>query len=123
MQSWRCYFENSVSQDVYAKYAKPPTPAEEPTFADLGTDTQAEETLEATIKGSAVELWSDALGESFWLVADEADAELAREPRGRVYTAAEARCIIQIADPVIVAEVHRWKRDFDAAVSEFRGHR
>jgi hypothetical protein len=29
---------------------------------------------QAVLKGRALELWSDALGEHFWLVADEEDA-------------------------------------------------
>jgi hypothetical protein len=69
--------------------------------------------LESVLKGRAIELWSDALGERFWLVADEEDAILLGERRGRIYTAAEARCVIQIGDPSVVAEVHRWKQRFN----------
>ncbi len=76
--------------------------------------------LESILKGHAIELWSDGLGERFWLLADEDDAALLGEPRGTIYTAAESRRIVQIADPAIVAEVHRWKRQFEATVSEFR---
>ena len=72
--------------------------------------------LEAVLRGQALELWSDALGERFWLVADEDDAVLLGEPRGSIYTAAEARRVVQIADPSVVAEVHRWKREFNATV-------
>jgi hypothetical protein len=78
------------------------------------------ESLEAVLKGRAVELWSDAMGERFWLVADEDDARLLSEPRGTIYTAAEARRVIQIADPNVVAEVHRWKREFNATVREYQ---
>lgn len=78
------------------------------------------EPLEAVLKGRAVELWFDALGERFWLVADEDDARLLGEPRGTIYTAAEARRVIQIADPSVVAEVHRWKREFSATVSDYQ---
>src|SRR6266404_7039854 len=76
--------------------------------------------LEAVLKGQALELWSDALGERFWLVADEDDAVPVGEPRGTIYTAAEARRVVQIADPIVVAEVHRWKREFDATVRDFQ---
>lgn len=76
--------------------------------------------LEAVLKGRALELWSDALGERFWLVADENDARLLGEPRGTIYTAAEARRVIQIADPGVVAEVHRWKREFNATVRDYQ---
>lgn len=73
--------------------------------------------LESVLKGTAIELWSDAAGERFWLVADEADAATLGEPRGTVYTAAEARRVIQIGDPATVAEVHSWKRQFDGVIS------
>jgi hypothetical protein len=74
--------------------------------------------LQSVLKGRAIELWSDALGERFWLVADEADVVRLGESRGTVYTAAEARRIIRIGDAVTVAEIHRWKRRFDAVVCE-----
>jgi len=69
------------------------------------------ESLETVLKGLAIELWTN--GESFWLVADETDAARLSEPRGRVFTAAEARLMVRIADPAIVAEVREWKRRFD----------
>lgn len=72
--------------------------------------------LKATLQGLALELWSDTLGERFWLVADESDAMLLGEPRGTIYTAAEAHRVVQIADPSVVAEVHRWKREFNATI-------
>ena len=40
------------------------------------------------------------------------------EPRGAVYTFAEVRRIVQVADPTVVAEVHRWKREFNATVRD-----
>jgi len=76
----------------------------------------ADEPMEAVLKGLGVELWSDALGEMFWLVADEEDAAKLGEPRGNGYTAQEARRIVQIGDPEIVAEIHRWKRQFNGRV-------
>ena len=72
--------------------------------------------LEAALKGHALELWSDTFGERFWLVADEDDATVLGEPRGTVYTAEEARKVVRIADPFVVAEVYRWKRTFNATV-------
>ena len=79
-------------------------------------DVGESKTLETFLKGSAVELWSDALGERFWLVADEEDAAKLGEPRGTVYTAPEARRVIQIGDPATVAEIHEWKRRFDGVI-------
>jgi hypothetical protein len=73
---------------------------------------------ESVLKGRAIELWSDSLGERFWLVADEDDAALLGERRGSVYTAAEARLVIQIADRSVVAEVYRWKQRFNASISD-----
>lgn len=74
--------------------------------------------LEGVLKGLAIELWSDALGDRFWLVADEADAAKLGEPRGTVYTASEARRIVRINDPAAVAEIHRWKRKFEGVIRE-----
>ena len=72
--------------------------------------------MESVLKGKAIELWSDALGQRFWLVADEEDAAKLGEPRGTVYTAAEARRVIEIGDPATVAKLHEWKRRFDGVI-------
>jgi len=81
------------------------------------------ELLEAALQGLAVELWSTSAGRLF-LVADEADARQAMERfgarRGEIYTAAEARRIVAVRDPVVVAEIHDWKQRFDGVVQEFR---
>jgi hypothetical protein len=77
----------------------------------------AEESLDAVLKGKAVELWSAATGALF-IVADEEDARRLSEPRGTIYTASEARRIIRIADPAVVAEVHRLKRLFNGTLRE-----
>ena len=45
---------------------------------------QTDESLEDVLKGLAVELWSDVLGERFWLVASEEDAARLGEPRGTI---------------------------------------
>ena len=83
----------------------------------LSQADEAKASLDVVLKGRALELWSDALGERFWLVGDGDDVASLGEPRGSVYTAAEARRIITIADPAIVAEVHRWKRQFEATLA------
>jgi len=75
--------------------------------------------LDTAIKGLAIELWSDMLGERFWLVADEADAALLAEPRGIVYSASEARMLIRVTDPSIALEVIRYKAQFDGIVADF----
>jgi len=79
------------------------------------------EPMESVLKGSLIELWSDAAGNLF-LVADEADARLAIERlgarRGEIYTTAEARRIIAVRDPDVVAEIHDWKRRFDGVIRE-----
>lgn len=74
--------------------------------------------LEDVLKGRAIELWSDALGEKFWLVADEADAARLGEPRGAVYTAVEARRVVRVGDPAAVAEIHAWKRRFEGVIRD-----
>lgn len=84
----------------------------------MGPRPEVAKSLEAVLKGQALELWSDALGERFWLVADEDDAGLLGEPRGEVYTAAEIRRVVQIADPAIVREIHEWKRTFNGRVRQ-----
>jgi site-specific recombinase XerC len=83
---------------------------------------QQTEPMESVLKGSAIELWSTAAGRLF-LVADEVDARHAMERfgarRGEIYTAEEARRIIAVNDPAVVAEIHDWKRRFDGVVREF----
>jgi hypothetical protein len=81
------------------------------------TAQRESESLESVLRGLAIELWSDAAGRLF-IVADEDDARRLREPRGTVYTAAEVRRELQIADPAIVLEIHEWKRAFNGRVRE-----
>ena len=78
--------------------------------------------LEEVLKGRALELYL-ADGERLFIVADEADAATLGEPRGTIYTAAEVRRIVQVTDPNVVAEVHRWKRELNATVRDFERHR
>lgn len=96
MIDWRSYFNTAPDGSSYAKGAKVSPPR-----------------LEEVLQGHAVELWSDASGERFWLVADEADAARLGEPRGTVYTAKEARQILLVNDPATVMEIHKWKCQFD----------
>jgi len=96
-----------IAREVLRERQATPTPA-------------ATEPLDVVLQGRVLELWSDLLGERFWLVADENDATRLGEPRGSIYTAQEALRIIQIKDPSVVAEVHRWKRMFNATVRESR---
>jgi hypothetical protein len=74
----------------------------------------ANESLEAVLKGRAIELWSN--GECFWLVADEEDAEKLAERRGAVYTAPEVQHLVTVRDPAIVREIHVWKRATNAII-------
>lgn len=76
------------------------------------------DSIEDVLRGRAVELWSDAAGGRFWLVADSADANRLNEPRGTVYTASEARRLATIRDPKVVREVNEWKRRFNGSLSE-----
>jgi hypothetical protein len=80
--------------------------------------------LEDVLKGSAIELWSDAAGRLF-IVADEDDARRLGELRGTVYTGAELRRVVQIGDPAFVLEIHEWKRAFNGRVRKVqkRGER
>jgi hypothetical protein len=79
-------------------------------------DVPVSESLEPVLTGRAVELWSKSTGRLF-LVVDEEDARLAEERfragRGEIYTSAEARCIVTISEPALVAEIHEWKRRFN----------
>lgn len=90
--------------------------------ATSGEPTKTEP-VESVLKDRAIELWSTAVGRLF-LVADEEDARRAKESfgarRGEIYTAAEARRIIAVNDPALVAEIHDWKQRFDGALRDFR---
>jgi hypothetical protein len=75
-----------------------------------------QQSREWVLKGHAVELWWR--GESLWLVADEQDARLLGEPRGSVYTTEEVEYLATIRDPVIVFEIHAWKKAMGAEILE-----
>lgn len=75
-----------------------------------------DDSLDAVLRGQAVELWWR--GDTLWLVSDEEEAKRLGQPRGQVYTAAEARRIATITDPDLVSEVQRYKREFNGTVRE-----
>jgi hypothetical protein len=78
--------------------------------------------IESVLKGLAVELWSDSAGRLF-IVADEEDARRLGEPRGTVYTAAEVRRVVHVADPAVALQIHDWKRKFNASLREYKDTR
>ena len=68
------------------------------------------------LKGYAVCLYSDLVGENLWIVADDEDAERLIEQgerRGAIYTRVESRLVTRIDDPEIVKQVHAFKREFN----------
>ena len=78
--------------------------------------TAAEALPSDALKGYAVCLYSDLVGENLWIVADEEDAGRLidqGERRGAVYTRAESRLVTRINDPDIVKQVHAFKREFN----------
>jgi hypothetical protein len=93
------------------KHTEPANDAFEGTVTDASKTPLTEEVL----KGRAVELYL-ADGDRLFIVADEADAATLGEPRGTVYTSAEVRCIVQVEDPSVVAEIRCWKREFNATL-------
>jgi hypothetical protein len=107
----------------YESAGNEPTKPAKPGFdgfeGSVSEQTHEIRPLEETLQGLAVELYL-ADGDRLFIVADEADAAKLGEPRGVVYTAAEVRRIIQISDPDVVAEVHRWKREFNATVRDYQ---
>jgi hypothetical protein len=78
---------------------------------------RAENQLKEPLRGRVVELYLID-GDRLSIVADGADAVQLEEPRGTVYTVAEVRRVIQIADPSVVAEVHRWQGAFNAEMQK-----
>jgi len=79
----------------------------------------AEALLSDVLKGYAVCLYSDLVGENLWIVADQEDADRLVEQgerRGAIYTRAESRLVTRIDDPEIVKQVHAFKREFNTRV-------
>ena len=71
------------------------------------------------LKGYAVCLYSDLVGENLWIVADQEDADRLIEQgerRGAIYTRAESRLVTRIDDPEVVKQVHEFKREFNTRV-------
>jgi len=96
---------------------KPTKPGFDGFAGSVSDETHEIPSLEEVLKGRAVELYL-ADGDRLFICADEADAAQLGGPRGAVYTAAEVRRVIQISDPSVIAEVHRWKRTFNGSVRE-----
>jgi hypothetical protein len=73
---------------------------------------------------ATVSAWRVSLEGRLFLVADDEDARGAMERfgarRGEIYIAAEARRIIAVRDPAIVAEIHDWRQRCDGVVRELR---
>ena len=111
--------EPILGESAGSEPTKPTEPGFDGFVGTVSGETAEIRPLEEALQGQAVELYL-ADGDRLFIVADEADAAKLGEPRGTIYTAAEARRIVQIADPSVVAEVHRWKRKFDATVRDFQ---
>ena len=96
---------------------EPTKPTEQGFDGSVGTASHSApeiRPLEDVLKGRAVELYAD--GDMLFIVADEDDAERLGRCGATVYTLAEVRLVVQIADPLIVAEVHRWKKHINGTI-------
>jgi hypothetical protein len=111
-----------ISQELAGNEPTKPTEPGFDGFVGAVSPEASEIPLEEVLKGRALELFL-ADDDRLFIVADEADAAVLGEPRGTIYTAAEVRRIVQIADPNVVAEVHRWKREFNATVRDLQYRR
>jgi hypothetical protein len=102
--------------------SKPTKPTEAGFDGFVGTVLEHDsktQPLEDVLKGGVVELYSTDTGRLF-IVADEADAAALGQRRGLIYTAAEINRVIQIEDPIVVAEIHQWKRTFNGTLNSYR---
>ena len=74
----------------------------------------------SSLKGQAVELWSDRAGRLL-IVADEADAKLAMQRfaagRGEVWTPDEIELVLVVRDPADREEVAMFKRLLNGKLS------
>jgi hypothetical protein len=68
------------------------------------------------LRGHALELWSETAGGRLFIVADEADAARLQERRGETLTVSELEFVARIEDPALVAEVLRYKREFNGVL-------
>ena len=114
--------EPILSESAQSEPTKPTEPGFDGFEGTVSGETGEIAPLEEVLKGRALELYL-ADGERLFIVADEDDAATLGEPRGTIYTAAEVRRIVQVTDPNVVAEVHRWKRELNATVRDFERHR
>ena len=73
-----------------------------------------------SLKGQAVELWSDLAGGRLYIVADEEDAQEAIKRfgagRGEVWTPGEIELVAHIQDQAVRQEVAAFKRSLDGCV-------
>jgi hypothetical protein len=79
------------------------------------------EKLPPIVKGQAVCLYSDLVGENLWIAADEDDAQILvsqGERRGQIYTPKEVRLIIRSGDPEIVKQAHAFKSKLNARMRD-----
>ena len=106
-----------MSESARSEPTKPTEPGFDGFEGPVSGEAADNAPLEEVLKGRALELYL-ADGERLFIVADEADAATLGEPRGTIYTAAEVRRIVQVTDPNGAAEVHRWKRKFNATVRD-----
>ena len=96
-------------------------PPSEPASGRQPEENPAEALPSDALKGYAVCLYSDLVGENLWIVADEEDAERLIEQgerRGAIYTRAESRLVTRIKDREIVQQVHAFKREFNARMRD-----
>lgn len=109
--------EPILREEAQTEPTKPTEPGFDGFEGAVSQATAETAPLEEVLKGRALELYL-ADGERLFIVADEEDAAKLGELRGTIYTAAEVRRIVQVTDPNVVAEVHRWKRQFNAVVRD-----
>lgn len=107
--------ERILLESARSEPTKPTDPAFEGFVGPPLPEERETPPLRSVLRNRVVELYLTN-GDRLFMVADEDDAAKLGEPRGSIYTAAEVRLVIQIADPGIIAEVHRWKRQFEATV-------
>ena len=113
--------EPIFGESARSEPTKPTEPGFDGFVGTVSGETADNTPLEEVLKGRALELYI-ADGQRLFIVADEADAATLGEPRGTIYTAAEVRRIVQVTDPNVVAEVQKWKREFNATVRECQRH-
>ena len=90
-------------------------------LAVLTVSERTHEKLPPIVKGQAVCLYSDLVGENLWIAADEDDAQILvsqGERRGQIYTPEEVRLIIRIADAEIVKQVHAFKSELNGRMRD-----